>query len=85
MRSAELRIKEEFHLIPKRNPISGHEWNEHGPTTTWCVTGPTGTLSRHRTLEGAEKELAHWKAYYDRGGWEEHPMWDYKNNKPMGT
>lgn len=82
MRSAELRIREEFHLIEKRNPISGHKWHEHGPTSTWAVVGATGVLSRHRSQTGAEKELQHWKKYFDRGGFEDHPIWDYSKNQP---
>lgn len=66
-RSSELRIREEFPLIEKTNPVSGHSWTEHGPTKTWAVVGSTGVLSRHRTPEGAEKALAEWKAYFDRG------------------
>lgn len=83
MRSAELSIREEFRLIDKKNPVSGHQWTEHGPTTSWVVVGPTGVLSRCRSQEGAEKQLQEWKDYFDRGGFEEHPAWDYKNDRPV--
>lgn len=58
-------IREEFRVIEEHNPISGHRWHIHGPTTFWCVVGRTGVCSRHRTLEGAEKALIEWQEYYD--------------------
>lgn len=57
------RIRENFKLIDRKNPISGHEWTEHGPTTSYSVVGPAGEVSRHRTEAGAEKARAEWEAY----------------------
>ena len=60
-----IRIRERFALLHKRNPISGHEWTEHGPTTSYETVGIAGVVSWHRTLAGAEKSRAEWQEYYD--------------------
>ena len=57
------RIREVFKLINKKNPISGHEWFEYGPTTSYEVVGPTGVVSTHRTQAGADKAKAEWDDY----------------------
>ena len=59
-------IRERFKLVNKRNPISGHRWTEHGPTTGYRVVGPTGVLSLHRTDANARKALAEWVQYFAR-------------------
>ena len=58
-------IREVFKLIPKHNPISGHRWHEHGPTTAYLVVGPYGVVSRHRNPERAKKARQEWQDYYD--------------------
>jgi hypothetical protein len=63
------RIRENFDRINHRNPVSGHEWVEHGPTTTWSVVGPVGVVSNHRTEAGAQTALAEWEAFYAK-----HPL-----------
>ena len=65
----EIRIRERYKLINKKNPVSGHEWFEHGPTTGYEVAGPTGVLAICRTLENAEKQKEEWTAFYDKFGW----------------
>lgn len=57
------RIRENFECINRKNPISGHEWAEHGVTTSYSVVGPTGEVSRHRSYPAAEKALAEWEAF----------------------
>jgi hypothetical protein len=37
-----VRVREIFKRINKKNPISGHEWTEHSPTTGYEVVGPCG-------------------------------------------
>lgn len=49
-----------------RNPISGHEWPEHGPVTGYEVRGPLGVWSKHRTEPAAQKEAAELAAYYEK-------------------
>lgn len=80
MHSADLYIREQFEFIDKRNTISGHQWTEHGPTTTYMVISPTGILSRHRTQKSAEQALIEWREYYERGEWEFHPVHHYKKS-----
>lgn len=61
-------IRPVFKLIDKRNPISGHEWTEHGPTTGYVVVGACGVYSRHRIWERAEKARKELQAFYDKFG-----------------
>ena len=49
-------IKEEFELIHKHNPASGHHWTEAGKTTGFRVEGGGWAPTHHRTLRAAEKE-----------------------------
>jgi hypothetical protein len=59
-------IREIFKNIDRKNPISGHEWTEHGPTTGYEIAGPFGVVDRARTQAGAERRRADWQSYYDR-------------------
>ena len=62
----ECYLREEFVRFVEHNPISGHSWINHGPTTAWSVIGPSGgPCSRHRTLKGAETALIEWQEYFD--------------------
>jgi len=62
----ELRIREVFKLIEHHNPLSGHHWHTHGPTTSYEVVGPLGAISRHRTEANAKRAMAEWKEHYER-------------------
>ena len=64
-----IRIHENFKIFIKRNPISGAEWFEHGPTTSYSVVGATGELARCRTEKAAIKQKGEWEAYYEKFGW----------------
>ncbi len=57
------RIRENFKLIQCKNPISGHEWTEHGPTKSYSVIGPTGEVSRHKSDTAAQKARNEWETY----------------------
>ena len=57
------RIRENFKLIHCKNPISGYEWIEHGPTTSYSVVGPTGEVSRHKSDAAAQKARNEWETY----------------------
>ena len=63
------RIRENFARIDRGNPVSGHAWTEHGPTTSWSVVGPAGEVSRHLSEHAAEKALAEWESFYAK-----HPL-----------
>jgi hypothetical protein len=60
------RIRENYKVSICTNPISGHSWIDHGKTASYSVVGPTGEVSKHRTLKGAEKELTEWGNYSKR-------------------
>lgn len=62
----QISIREKFALLDEKNPISGHQWTSHGPTTSWEVVGPTGVLSTHRSEAKAEESKAAWQDYFDR-------------------
>lgn len=64
-----LRIRENFKLINKRNPVSGHEWLEYGSTTSYSVVGPTGELGQFRTEASAQRSVKEWEEYYNKFGW----------------
>jgi hypothetical protein len=59
-------IREIFKKQNKVNPISGHEWIEHGPTTSFQVIGAVGVHSRHRTIVGAEKAKQELQNFYNK-------------------
>ena len=61
-----IRIRENYKLIDCKNPISGHEWTEHGPTTSYSVVGPFGDISRHTSEAKAEKAKVEWEAFYEK-------------------
>lgn len=61
----EVRIREVFKRIEKHNPVSGHRWTEHGPTTSYEIAGPTGVCARARSQAGADKKRAEWQAFYN--------------------
>lgn len=63
---SQVRIREVFRRIEKHNPISGHSWIEHGPTTAYEVVGPTGVVSRHVTEAAALKAQTEWQAFFDK-------------------
>lgn len=60
------RIRENFKLIDRRNPISGHQWTEHGPTTSYSVVGPTGEVSKHRSEAQAIKSRDEYEEFEKR-------------------
>lgn len=60
------RIRENFKLINCKNPISGHEWTDHGPTTSYSVVGPTGEVSRHRSEAQAIKSRDKYEEFEKR-------------------
>ena len=62
----QVRIREVFKTIDRRNPISGHEWTEHGPTTGYEVVGPFGVLEKCRTEVSAVAKAYEWQAFYDK-------------------
>ena len=59
-------IREVFKLIPKHNPISGHQWTEHGPTTSYKVMGNGVEHSRHKSSAAAEKARESLQAFYNK-------------------
>lgn len=50
----------------KRNPLSGHEWREYGPTTGWEVRGPHGRISTHKSEKKANAVAEEWREFYER-------------------
>jgi hypothetical protein len=62
----EVRIREVFKTTYRRNPISGHEWPEHGPTTSYEIVGPFGVVDTARSEKKAEQLRAQWQDYYNR-------------------
>jgi hypothetical protein len=61
-----IRVREVYRRIDCHNPVSGHRWTEHGPTTGYEVVGATGVLSKHRTEAAALKEAAEWQDFYTK-------------------
>lgn len=61
-----IRIRDVYRTVWKTNPISGHSWPEHGPTTGYEIVGPYGVLDKARTQEAAERKRDEWEAYYAR-------------------
>lgn len=59
-------IREVFTRQNKVNPVSGHEWTEHGPTTSFQVIGAVGIHSTHRTITGAEKAKQELQDFYNK-------------------
>ena len=59
-------IREVFTKQNNVNPISGHEWTEHGPTTSFQVIGAAGVHSKHRTIAGAEKAKQELQDFYNK-------------------
>ena len=57
MYDEEPHIAESFELIYCNNPISGHQWTEHGRSKGFFVHGGGWMPTRHTTLPSAEKEL----------------------------
>ena len=55
-----VKIVENFKVIHKSNPISGHLWTEQGDTIGWEVIGGGWMRTSHKTLKAAEKE-AQWR------------------------
>ena len=53
----EPHIVEAFELIHCNNPISGHQWTEHGRSIGFFVRGGGWMPTRHKTLSSAKKEL----------------------------
>lgn len=53
-----IKISPVFKTVPKRNPISGHRWNESIPTGSFQVIGGKFCTTLHRSIESAEKEVA---------------------------
>ena len=68
MKTTQVQIREIFRLVNMENPVSGHRWTEHGPTTGYQVIGAVGVHSRHRTEAGARKEAKELQAFYDKFG-----------------
>ena len=66
MVSAEARVRETFKRIDHKNPISGHEWSTHGPTTGYEVVGPCGVCSKHTSETKANLEAAEWNDFYKK-------------------
>lgn len=64
--TTQVTIRERFNLIEKHNPVSGHRWTEHGPTTCFYVIGACGISSRHNTIEGAEKAKQELQNFYNK-------------------
>ena len=60
-----VRLVEVFKTVEKRNPISGHRWTEHGETIAYEVVTPGGR-HRYKSEAKAVKELAEWKAFYEK-------------------
>jgi len=61
-----VRIREVFKTKHETNPISGHSWSVHGPTTGYEIVGPFGVVAKHRTLKVAERERDEWESLYNR-------------------
>ena len=57
MYNEEPHIVELFELIHCHNPISGHQWTEHGRSIGFFVHGGGWPPTRHKTLPAAESEL----------------------------
>jgi hypothetical protein len=59
-------IREIFKKIDKTNPISGHQWSEHGDTAGYQVMGAVGVHSKHKTIKAAEKARGELQAFYTK-------------------
>jgi len=66
--STEVRIRSVFKKINKKNPISGHEWTEHGETTEYEVVGKCGVYARCKSYEKANKIKNELQEFYDKFG-----------------
>jgi hypothetical protein len=66
LKKIKLRIREVFKRIHKKNPISGHEWTEHGPTIGYEIAGPCGVESKYKTEKAALDAAAKSQAFYDK-------------------
>ncbi len=64
--TTQVSIREKFKRIDKHNPISGHQWTEHGETIAYQVIGATGVHSQHKTLEKARIEARELQSFYDK-------------------
>lgn len=45
---------------------NGHAVAKTTQRKTWVVTGPNGTISKHRNEEAASKACDEWQAFYDK-------------------
>lgn len=62
----QVTIREIFKKVDEVNPISGHQWTEHGDTTGYQVIGAVGVHSKHRTIKTAEKARDELQAFYNK-------------------
>jgi hypothetical protein len=60
------RVREVYKRINKRNPNSGHEWTEPGPTTEYEVVGRIGVISFHKKESVAESIANEWQEFYNK-------------------
>jgi hypothetical protein len=60
-----VEIREVFKRLDHHNPVSGHRWTDHGPTTSYEIVGPLGVCAKARTEAGAQRKRDEWQAYYD--------------------
>lgn len=61
-----VKIRENFLITYKNNPISGYAWPEHGPTKSFYVIGASGIFSRHLTLKKAQKAQKELQDFYNK-------------------
>ena len=59
-----LRIRDRFKITVKRNPVSGHEWIEHGPTTGYEIVYRGFVVANAKTQEKADSLYEEWKAFH---------------------
>jgi hypothetical protein len=58
-----VRIREVFKITWHRNPISGHEWSEHGPTTSYEIVRDGRVVEKCKTQKKADKLLVEWQNF----------------------